>query len=268
MAYNQYGYQDEPKKSLTWELTTSLMNPVENIKSQFFSGFWGYTTYRAQRLYGKTQVDPFFFLNITRKGLHKVTGFGDGVWAKAADTYIKKTTSGWLGLEGLNIDPKSTYQDILQKYNLKTQEHSFNKFVKYIRNNTTKQYSVESIKTTMSVSEETAKDLFKVAKRYSLYFKYIIPGMQFMYAGILAYDIGSLTAKAIGGMINTSTKIANLLNNEAKNISSLEFNKQLSNGYLSGGAATERQLAIQAMQRNPGLHRRFIGNEASFYSRY
>lgn len=78
-------------------------------------------------------------------------------------------------------------------------------------------------------------------------------------AGQLVSNIVGLTFKAGVAAMNTISRVS-------EHIRGLEFGGELGPGYITGAAKTERQRAIQQIQRSHLNARRNIGNEAELYS--
>jgi hypothetical protein len=77
-----------------------------------------------------------------------------------------------------------------------------------------------------------------------------------------AYQATSWAIETAYKGIKTTSEI---INRAADQISKLELGGDLSRGFLSDQAATERQRALQAIQSSHLSGRRFLGNEASLY---
>ena len=77
---------------------------------------------------------------------------------------------------------------------------------------------------------------------------------------ILAAQVISFAAETTFKGIRATTEA---INRAAERVYSLDLGGELSRGYLTAGAATERQRALQAIQGSHLAGRRFLGNEAS-----
>jgi len=78
--------------------------------------------------------------------------------------------------------------------------------------------------------------------------------------------IGEVLSSMVGATFKMGVAAVNTMDRISENIRRLEFGGNLGVGYMTAAAKTERQKAVQAIQRSHVNGRRFMGNEAAQYA--
>lgn len=78
--------------------------------------------------------------------------------------------------------------------------------------------------------------------------------------------VSSVVSQLTSFAFKAATGLADAMDSAAESLRSLEFGGYLGAGYQTSAAATDRQRAIQEIQRSHTNGRRVIGNEANMYS--
>jgi len=87
-----------------------------------------------------------------------------------------------------------------------------------------------------------------------------------LFYGLLAYEAGKFVASSAVKLFKGSVSALEYARSKNEHLRNLEFGQPLGAGYMSQGAATERQRALSEIARQHIDGSSFSGNEASYYS--
>lgn len=242
----------------------SLFNPVTQLKYQYLSA-WSIPTYYAMAK-GSLTFSPFYFWSLV-PGVKKIPEFFSGTTKSTLQHLLGKSYSGvgniaddlatTIGLSGKEaLAFKGRFTKDLQKQVIKGRWRAFD----YKRVHDLIQKHVPT--TRLSLMPETmTKAIVGVRKATSVsrIGATVLPLMAGIAVGSMA---ANLTTLAFKGAIAS----LNYMDSAIQHSRNLEFGGDMGPGFLSSAAATERQRAVQELQRTPMNGRRFMGREASLYS--
>lgn len=260
------------KDSSTWSAINAsvwdIVNPINNIGAQFFSGPFSYFTYGRMATKGVANVDPFFlsrFLSFIPKSIYNNAispSLEQMGWKKGVEGFFSKTG------EFLNKF-KLPYVKFNKDYGfvINSDFYSDDKLDKIYKKRLKKVGKNKSDK----ILNRTLKHKTATAIRNNALGKSILGfGIRTLgWIGLVytTYDIVKTTGEVLNFLHEQSVNLAQEIEAKRQHMLKVDFNKPLYGGYLTAGAYTERQRAIRLLARNPGLPQPFIGNEADRYTR-
>ncbi len=242
----------------------TLFNPLTQLKYQYMSA-WAIPTYMSMAR-GSFTFSPFYFWGLAGAG--KIPElFGEGTTKTTLQYLLGKSYSGVgnvaddlatsIGLTGKEaLAFKGRFTKDLTKQVIKGRWRAFDykkvhdlilKHVPEIKGGTMPEMLTKSIiglKKTATISRIGAAALPLIAG---------------ITIGGIAADLSTLAFKGAVASLNYMDTLIQHTRN-------LEFGGSLGPGFTSGAAATERQRAVQELQRTPMAGRRFMGREANIYS--
>lgn len=245
-------------------LLSDLLNPVSNLKLEFVSPL-SIFTYRSMKNKGNLMIQPFYFLDLV-PGVKK---FGSNINLRSMmkEPTLKKFGQSGLGLItgkwGWNIEdslgemlPEKGAASIMAKriqdYTKKNNIIKHEEFISFLKKGSEKE-------TAFVTSNEAA--LVKLANRTKTLMKIGSIGQGVM----TTYWAGRLIADLSIGFFKGAVASANYINAAKQSVRDLEFGK-VTSGFMSQGAATERQVALQEMQNSHLNGSLFLTNEAKNYA--
>lgn len=252
-------------------LISDLINPVENLKLQYTSPL-AFFTYRSMRSKGNLAIQPFYLLDLVPWVRKHGTNLN---WNKLmSEPTLGGFKNAGLGLIsgkwGFNIEdslgamvPEKGAADLMAtkirdytKRNLK-KDFSSTDFISYLGNKT----NGSAVASKFVASTVGQKSLIKIATRARTIMKIGAVG-----EGVVGfYFAGKMLADLSVGFFKGAVAASNYVASAREGIRNLEFG-ELGNGYMSKGAATERQAALQEMQNSHLNGSLFLTNEARNYA--
>lgn len=280
---NQYD-----QRNLVGSAVSYFFNPMQQASQSLF-GIWSFNTWARVHRSTDLNVNPFWATN----------AFTFGVWGNTFNYFASKTNSIYAKetLRALSGEPISTNRiatnwvegmikragvtDAADKAarrklaetlvessnmrgNLFGRKKSADEFRKII--NTSKSTEIKNVLTKIDDKQFT-----KIASRVATFGKFasrIAAVAEPIGWALFAYDAAKIGVKAAKTVYDTANNINNYLRMQIENMKSLEFNQPLSYGYQSQPAATERQMAVRAIQQTGGrIGSYMFGNESQYYSK-
>lgn len=258
---------DEERRGSSQSILGALLNPISQIKYQYFSA-WAIPTYWSMMTRGSFAWSPFYFISrITGLGAKAKPLFGIGTGAKVTPS-LRGLLFKWFEIPTIsNIAEEittRTSQDVAMK----------SRFVKGIKDFIA-QKRLRKV-TSRSLYETLTKYGWKGTKAEMGIPKWLVSRVaaartvSTIGSVLLPIAIGAKGGELFGNMLGLAFKGAvaamDYVDAEIQHMRALEFGGTLGPGFRAGAAATERQRAMQALQRTPLAGRRFLGQEASMYS--
>lgn len=280
---NQYD-----QRNLVGSAVSYFFNPMQQASQSLF-GIWSFNTWARVHRSTDLNVNPFWATN----------AFTFGVWGNTFNYFASKTNSIYAKetLRALSGEPISTNRiatnwvegmieragvtDAADKAarrklaetlvessnmrgNLFGRKKSADEFRKII--DTSKSAEIKNVLTKIDDKQFT-----KIASRVATFGKFasrIAAVAEPIGWALFAYDAAKIGVKTAKTVYDTANNINNYLRMQIENMKSLEFNQPLSYGYQSQPAATERQMAVRAIQQTGGrIGSYMFGNESQYYSK-
>lgn len=260
---------DEERRGTSQSILGSLLNPITQMKYQYLSA-WAFPTYYQMMAKGSVTFAPMYFM-----------GQLTGLTGKVAPFTAKRTIGGALfklwespGLPsvaekistamGGGAEVKTNVLKGLQKFTAQNRFKSVNKarLLTDIRKFLTFKGGIGA-KGPIAAGVQKAITSSAGALQTSVTVSSIGAVLHPIAVGVLA---GTAVAHLTGLAFKGAVAAINYVDAEIEHMRALELGGTLGPGFRSGAAATERQRAIQALQRTPLAGRRFLGQEASMYS--
>ena len=280
---NQYD-----QRNLVGSAVSYFFNPIQQASQSLF-GIWSFNTWARVHKSTDLNVNPFWATN----------SITFGVWGNTFNYFASKTNSIYAkeALRAISGEPISTNRiatnwvegmieragvtDVADKAarrklaetlvessnmrgNLFGRQKSADEFRKII--NTSKSTEIKNVLTKID-----GKQFTKIAGRVATFGKFasrvaaVAEPIGWLLFAVDATTVGVKAAKTVYDVANN---INDYLRMQVENIRSLEFNQPLTYGYQSQPAATERQMAVRAIQQTGGrIGSYMFGNESQYYSR-
>lgn len=269
---------DQEQRGSSGGVLGSMLNPVENLKYQYLSG-WAALTYAQMMRTGGTSIQPFFMAGF----IPGVRGLGTKL---AASNNIFSRVAGGM-LKGFDVGGirSSVGRSLGAMTGLKGEELSrfvstYNKNIhKAISKNAWKSLSnreLSGVLRGVGLKSGAGIDVVKnflgrTADGAALpsMFRNAMTVSRLGTAGLgitLGVTLGSGAAHAMGMAFKGALASIDYANAAIEHMKALEFGGTLGPGFRTGAAVTERQRAVQELQRIPLSGRRFLGDEASIYA--
>lgn len=254
----------------------STVNPLSQLRYQFLGGVWSFPTYYGLRR-GKLKIEPMYMFDL----------FSAGHLSKLAESRLADTTLSpakrymWKYLGGYDFSSKQRISSMISSATkngnitetaLKEAAGELDDLL--IRNKSNLTLNTKSIsnilqkKTGLGLEQVTADALATRISSYTTGFRAITRIVPVVGYVLAAYDAGRIAAKAVSLIYKGAESFSNFTKAKAESARALEFAKPLYGGYISHTGVTERQRALSELARTPTINRRFIGNEAMYYSGY
>lgn len=280
---NQYD-----QRNLVGSAVSYFFNPIQQASQSLF-GIWSFNTWARVHKSTDLNVNPFWATN----------SITFGVWGNTFNYFASKTNSIYAkeALRAISGEPISTNRiatnwvegmieragvtDVADKAarrklaetlvessnmrgNLFGRQKSADEFRKII--NTSKSTEIKNVLTKID-----GKQFTKIAGRVATFGKFAsrVAAVAEPIGWLLfAVDAATVGVKAAKTVYDVANNINDYLRMQVENIRSLEFNQPLTYGYQSQPAATERQMAVRAIQQTGGrIGSYMFGNESQYYSR-
>lgn len=247
------------------------VNPVSQLRYQFIGAFSFPTYYGLRR--GKLNVQPMWVLNAFSGG--KLGRMARENMMKPGVSPVKKHIMAFLG--GYDFSPQVKFSKWIKEMNPDISETQLAETLKLLDENliNTKMLknpeyisNILQSKGTGNLAKESADKIALRMVAHAQSFKHIMKWVPVAGYAVAAYDAGRIAAKAVSIMYQGAEAFSNFAKAKAENIRAVEFAKPLGGGFISHNGVTERQRAIAEMARTPSMNRRFLGNEAAYYSGY
>lgn len=280
---NQYD-----QRNLVGSAVSYFFNPIQQASQSLF-GIWSFNTWARVHKSTDLNVNPFWATN----------SITFGVWGNTFNYFASKTNSIYAkeALRAISGEPISTNRiatnwvegmieragvtDVADKAarrklaetlvessnmrgNLFGRQKSADEFRKII--NTSKSTEIKNVLTKID-----GKQFTKIASRVATFGKFasrvaaVAEPIGWLLFAVDATTVGVKAAKTVYDVANN---INDYLRMQVENMRSLEFNQPLTYGYQSQPAATERQMAVRAIQQTGGrIGSYMFGNESQYYSK-
>jgi hypothetical protein len=288
---NQYD-----QKSLVGSAASYFFNPITQASQSLF-GIWSFNTWARVRGTTDLNVNPFWATN----------AFTFGIWGNTFNYFASKTNNIWAKetLRALSGEPISTNriaanwvegmieragitdaadkvarrqlaEELVSASNIRNK--SFWKG-SYFR----KAVSEAELKSIISAKHKDGSAVANVLKKidpkkfttiatsvatFGKYASRVAAVAEPIGWVLFAYDAAKVGVKAVKTVYDVANNINNYLRMQVETMRSLEFNQPLTYGYQSQPAATERQMAVRAIQQTGGrIGSYMFGNESQYYSK-
>lgn len=280
---NQYD-----QRNLVGSAVSYFFNPIQQASQSLF-GIWSFNTWARVHKSTDLNVNPFWATN----------SITFGVWGNTFNYFASKTNSIYAkeALRAISGEPISTNRiatnwvegmieragvtDVADKAarrklaetlvessnmrgNLFGRQKSADEFRKII--NTSKSTEIKNVLTKID-----GKQFTKIASRVATFGKFAsrVAAVAEPIGWLLfAVDAATVGVKAAKTVYDVANNINDYLRMQVENMRSLEFNQPLTYGYQSQPAATERQMAVRAIQQTGGrIGSYMFGNESQYYSK-
>lgn len=280
---NQYD-----QRSLVGSAVGYFFNPFKQASQSLF-GIWSFNTWARVHKSTDLNVNPFWATNAMTLGTwgHTFNYFAsrtNNIWAKETfralsgkEISTNRIAANWVEgmLEDVGVkDAKDLAarrllaEELVSASNMRSNVFGRQKTSGEIKKIINGSKSKEVKRVLKSID---AKQFTKIANSVATFGKYasrvaaVAEPIGWLIFGIDAAKIGIQAAKTVYDVANN---INNYLKIQAESIRSLEFNQPLTYGYQSQAAATERQMAVRAIQQTGGrIGSYMFGNESQYYSR-
>lgn len=280
---NQYD-----QKGLVGSAASYFFNPIAQASQSLF-GIWSFNTWKRVRGTTDLNVNPFWATNSLTFGIWGNTfnyfaSQTNNIWAKEALRALSgepistnRITANWV--EGMieratidkKIDPiarRKLAETLVESSNIRGHVLGRRKSSYELRKiiNNSKSAELQNV-----FKEIDPKKFTKIASNVATFGKYAsrIAAVAEPIGWVLfAYDAAKVGVKAVKTVYDVANNINNYLRMQVETMRSLEFNQPLTYGYQSQPAATERQMAVRAIQQTGGrIGSYMFGNESQYYSR-
>ena len=261
-------YNDE-QRGTSQSLLGSLINPVTNLKTQYFSA-WAIPTYMGMAHSGKLGIGLLYSTGQMIPGMMNYANWGGNYKQKAAAAVFKMVEfPGTHGVaQNLATAIGDTSPESMARITsglstfIRGRRFSFGGF------GGTWQRDAYKILRSAGVGGMRREIMPALAAgSRSLVASSVISGIGAVMSPIawgmlVGEGVAHLAGLAFKGAVTAMDYVAA----QTEHVRSLEFGGSLSAGFRSGAAATERQRCVKELQRTPLAGRRFMGQEANLYS--
>ncbi|MBR2245438.1 MAG: hypothetical protein IJ880_00170 [Bacilli bacterium] len=280
---NQYD-----QRNLVGSAVSYFFNPIQQASQSLF-GIWSFNTWARVHKSTDLNVNPFWATNSITFGVWGNTfnyfaSKTNSIYAKEALRAISgepistnRIATNWV--EGMieratidkTIDPlarRKLAETLVESSNMRgdlfgrrKSSHEFRKIINNLKS--------AEVKTVLKNID--AKQFTKIASRVATFGKFasrVAAVAEPIGWLIFAVDAATVGVKAAKTVYDVANNINDYLRMQVENMRSLEFNQPLTYGYQSQPAATERQMAVRAIQQTGGrIGSYMFGNESQYYSK-
>lgn len=277
------------RRSFLGSVAGYMFNPVVQTSDSLF-GIWSYQTWRRAHNSTNLNVNPFWALDFVSGGtLNKtMTYFANqskSTWAKSMfhafsgkPISVNAIAGSWV--EGMLERAGATGKEVKELANELVKSANIRGKGSYaFRRGAISESEFNTLINKSNISQ-AAKKLYNNIDKTKLtsvltsvgtfgkYFSRIAAVAEPIGWALFAYDVAKIGVKGATTIYNAANNINQHLQRQIEEMRSLEFNQPLTYGYQSQTAATERQMAVRAIQQTGGrIGSYMFGNESKYYSR-